>query len=126
MKKSEVESRIKGYLIKWIEPLGLRWWDIETVYHYEPEADYFKEDGSRLLAKTTVQWEYAQAIINFNLTAWRGLSEREIERNVIHELVHILVNEMREGELHHEERVVTGLTRAFLWVYEVFRKEDEE
>jgi len=40
----------------------------------------------------------------------------EIERAVVHELCHILVNEMREDEIHHEERVVTGLQKAFMWV----------
>ena len=45
-----------------------------------------------------------------------GMTPQQIERIAVHELCHILVNEMRESEMCHEERVVTMLTKAFLWV----------
>ena len=54
--------------------------------------------------------------ITIYLKAIKHLDADGIERVVIHELMHVLVNEIREGELHHEERVATQLQKAFSWV----------
>ncbi len=110
---------IRAALNKWLKPLGLLWWDV-TIHMYDDPSDLaqvFRDAGSSLtvVANTEVNWIYGTAVINLNVPALRGLSQREIERVIVHECCHILVNEMREGEAHHEERVVTGLTKAFLW-----------
>ena len=54
---------------------------------------------------------------------YAGMSNEELERTVVHELVHALVNELREGGIDHEERVVTTLTKAVLWVRDLTRDE---
>jgi predicted SprT family Zn-dependent metalloprotease len=41
-----------------------------------------------------------------------------IEKIVVHELMHVFLNEMREKGIDHEERVATMLSQAFLWVKE--------
>lgn len=74
------------------------------------------DNGDVVPAYVDANWMYASAKISVNLPAFDDMKPDEIERHVVHELCHILVNEMREGELHHEERVVTGLTKAFFWV----------
>jgi hypothetical protein len=109
----------KAAFAKWIPRLGLAWWDIEVAYYDDPReiVDRFRVDEDGLVAANlTANWMYAMAKIQINLPALAHLSPDHIERIAVHELCHILVNEMREGELHHEERVVTGLTKAFFWV----------
>lgn len=111
---------IKAAFAKWIPRLGLAWWDIEIVYYDDPNEiiQRFRiiETGEMVPANVTAQWMYADAKININLPAFELIDPGVIERVVVHELCHLLVNEMREGEIHHEERVVTQLTKAFFWV----------
>jgi hypothetical protein len=122
------QDLIKKYLKIWIYRLGRGWWEIDIRYYDDPATIVrtFSDPGNGAmltLAMTTVQWVYTQACIEINLPAFDGMEESKIERVVIHELCHILVNEMREGEIHHEERVVTGLTKAFLWTEADIEKE---
>lgn len=114
------QDLIKAAFAKWIPRLGLAWWEIEIVYYDDPYEiiNRFRiiETGEMVPANVTAQWMYADAKININLPAFEFIEMDNIERVCVHELCHLLVNEMREGELHHEERVVTGLTKAFFWV----------
>lgn len=81
-------------------------------------------DGDEAGAQVVSSWFYKTAEIDFNCLNLHDLTTVEIERTVLHELCHLLVNEMREwggkyGEReeawsHHEERVVTDLSMAFL------------
>ena len=101
----------------WTYRLGLRWWTVNTIYHKGKEARKFFSagDDETVLARTFSDWRYSMANIHINTPAFGNMTDNEIERVVVHELCHVLVNEMREGEIHHEERVVTGLQKAFLW-----------
>jgi hypothetical protein len=105
------------YFKIWTYRLGLRWWTVNVIYHKGKEARKFFAAGEdeTVLARTFADWRYSVANIHINLPAFRDMEDNEIERVVIHELCHVLVNEMREGEIHHEERVVTHLQKAFLW-----------
>lgn len=118
---------IKAAFAKWIPRLGLAWWDLEIVYYDDPGeiVQRFRQadNGGVVPAFVDSNWMYADAKISINLPAFDELDAGKIERIAVHELCHILVNEMREDEMHHEERVVTGLTKAFLWT-ESFTKED--
>lgn len=118
---------IKAAFAKWIERLGLGWWDIEVAYYDDPAEviqKFHSYEGGVAAANVSAEWMYGKAQINVNLPAIAHLNEDDIEKIVIHELCHIMVNEMREGELHHEERVVTWLTKAFLWA-EAAAREDK-
>src|SRR3990167_8555790 len=114
------EKLVKSYFKKWMRSLGLLWWSITIHYYDDPDSilEIFKsqDEGRVIFARTMVDWKYAQATIQVNLLAMKTMDGDEIERAVVHELCHILVNEMREDEIHHEERVVTGLQKAFMWV----------
>jgi hypothetical protein len=119
-------KRIKRALTKWMKPLGLEWWDV-TVECFNEPADillHFKASKDHIVpAIVFADWQYGTATILFNVPAFDGKSDDEIERIVVHELLHILVNEMREGEIHHEERVVSQLTKAIFWVTAAAKKE---
>lgn len=114
-------QKIRFYIDKWLKPLGLLWWKVDIAFIDDPkelnQKEFYRDDDI-VLARTFADWRYGTATIYFNVPAFEELSQTDIEMAVVHELVHILVNEMREGELHHEERVVTGLTKAFLWTIE--------
>lgn len=118
---------IKEAFNKWRVRLGLSWWDIELVIYDDPYEiiQRFRtiETGEMVPATVTAQWMYADAKVCINLPAFEFIEDADIERVICHELVHILVNEMREEDIHHEERVVTQLTKAFFWV-ESFARED--
>lgn len=118
---------VKAAFAKWIPRLGLAWWDLQIIYYDDPQEiiNRFRiiESGEMVPATVTAQWMYADAKISINLPAFEYIEDADIERVVVHELCHILVNEMREGELHHEERVVTQLTKAFFWVADAARSE---
>ena len=115
---------INAAMEKWTYRLGLRWWSVGAIYHKGKDAKrYFKSaEGSTILARTFADWRYCDAFVHFNLPAYDGMSADDIERVVVHELCHILVNEMNATGIDHEERVVTGLTKAFMWT-EQFAKE---
>lgn len=122
-----MRDTLKTLFGQWIDRLGLAWWEITVNYYSDPAeiVRRFHQDEDRTVAAITLaDWQYGIATIDVNLTAFDGMSPEAVEKIVIHELCHILVNEMREGELHHEERVVTGLTKAFLWATSAARKMD--
>ena len=129
-KINKTRKMVKAALDKWLKPMGLLWWDV-TINLYEDPGDVvrvFRDASSdtTVVANTAVNWIYGTATINFNVPALRGMSQRDIEKVVVHECCHILVGEMREGEAHHEERVVTGLTKAFMWVESAASVTEEE
>lgn len=111
---------VRTAMDKWTYRLGLRWWNVEAYcYKGKRARKFFKsDDDSTILARTFADWRYSEAVVYFNLPALRDMSVEEIERTVVHELCHVLVNEMRSGDIDHEERVVTGLTKAFQWTEE--------
>ena len=117
----KTQKTIQAYLEKWTYSMGLRWWKVDAYYLTGKDAK--KEFGEldnnhHIVARSFADWRYLEASIYFNMPEMRKLSNEQIENTVIHELCHVLVNEMREGALHHEERVVTCLSRAFKWTHE--------
>ncbi|KKL89323.1 hypothetical protein LCGC14_1915860 [marine sediment metagenome] len=64
------------------------------------------------------------ATVAFNISALKELDDHDLEVVVVHEMCHVLVNEMRadrggeptHGSVAHEERVVSTLAQAFLTV----------
>ncbi len=127
----EQKARIKALIPKWVYPLGLRWWKV--TFEYERDGlelgAHIENNGSaQCLARTSVRWQYLDALIVWNMPALVGTDDEELEKSFVHELCHIFVHEMREwaGEemekdkltdaIRHEERVVTQLTAAMLWL----------
>lgn len=118
MKYKKAKKLIRKYVDKWARPLGLLWWRIDLFFIVDPKTikKHFTQSGGRkTVALVFAQWEYSRASIYFNMREIEEMNNEEIEDAIIHELCHILVNEMREGGIKHEERVVTGLQRAFMW-----------
>lgn len=112
VKRSEIKGLIEEYANWWTKWLGLRYWNIKFETAKNPD-----EDG--LAGTSAVDWRYQEATITFYLKTMKHMQPDEIEKIVVHELMHIFLNEMREEGIDHEERVATMLQKAFMWVKEV-------
>lgn len=113
MNEKKINKLIRKYCKWWTHWLGLGHWIMRIVYSGEAKSS---SNGGDLDGEVVADWRYLTATITFYPANMKTLSKTAIERIVVHELVHILVNEMREDNVCHEERVVTQLQRAFVWV----------
>jgi len=119
------KKRCTRFVKMWRERLGLSHWRIDHTYHDGP----FLVDGaldSEATASCLARWQYQSASLNFNVRETEQLDDERLEEVVIHELGHILVNEMRPlnlpagwvrdaSDAAHEEHVVTLITNAILY-----------
>lgn len=121
------KERLRALAERWIKPLGLGWWQIDLIYardDYELPAGS-SSDRAHSLAHCSCDWRYADASITWNMPLVKEQSDEELQRYFVHELGHIFVSEMRWARdndhdgLDHEERVVTTLAKAFLWLREI-------
>lgn len=116
--------RIDKLAKKWIGPMGLAFWDIDVICQREEFPVH--NDGTQALATSAARWQYLHGTITFSAPGNETRSDDQLENTFVHELCHVLVNEMRmwateemaadkndEG-MHHEERVVSQMTAAFL------------
>jgi len=127
MTDSEYEAtkqKIIALADKWQEALGLKWWRIKYVY-YREGIPGTEDSKYAVLGQASVKWEYQHGTIEFNVMGLAAESDEQVERVVVHELMHVFLNEAREtGKdwLKHEERVASSLTDAFIWVRDTFGK----
>jgi len=106
----QTKKLINKYLKWWIHWTGLGFHTINTVF-----VDFW-EGGLDADAICESHWEYLEHTITFNITHLQSQSDESIEATVVHELMHIFLNEMREEGIEHEERVASTLQKAFVWV----------
>lgn len=117
-------KRIERLAEKWLKPLGLLWWHVKISYQRTPLTGANPNAPSDWVsvARCEVSWAYQDVTLTFVLTETEDMTDERLEYAFVHECSHALVNEMRgtpEGECSpHEERVVTHLARAFVWVFE--------
>ena len=119
-------KRLRAIQKKWIGPLGLKWWNrVEFVY-----LDKRKPFQSKAKATETqrpvesvmvsyIDWARQWAEIEVNLPLVATLNDDELEHTTLHELCHVMVSAMKEGNDDLEELVVTRLAMAFKWVEEL-------
>lgn len=113
----KLKAKTNKFLDKWLTMLGLRGWDIN--FYWNRELGDKIDDNFSIEAATATQYPYKTANVNFFLPSLQGKSNKDIENIVLHELIHILTDEMKDHDKDHNhcERVVTDLTNAFLWTY---------
>ncbi len=119
MRKREIKrqhKRIQAIADKWLRPLGLLWWSVEFTYRYD-RKHFRSKDGREAFAITYADWRYMRAVVEVNMKMLPNVSDEELEEYLLHEFMHILLDETGSGN-HHEERVATTLANAFLWVRE--------
>lgn len=101
-------ARIDPLLDKWMPLLGLADWTIRARYVLASQDMEYPTAQ----AECDARWQYMHAVIRFNVPELVQADDGEIEHVVVHELMHVLVNEMREDGIAHEERVCEMLARA--------------
>jgi len=104
---------LRKYVKKWKTNLYLNTWHIDFNIR-----DYLENDPGDFSTAATcnADWKYFYAVLNFSYSKMREMEETEIEKIVIHEMLHVVVNEMREDGIDHEERVVSHLTMICEWM----------
>ncbi len=127
-KKRTIKEKLDKYFQWWINRLGLRWWKIDLRWaNSKRESSYmYHDDGTIAMMDCWADWKYMKAEITINMYEFvrQNNSDDELEEIVVHELMHILLNEMKEKGIDHEERVAMTLQRAFLWVRDLRDEED--
>ena len=131
------KARIEALKERWLHVLGLSAWKINLEF---VRSDYTRDGvpapDDLAGAKTTS--EYMRATLSWNMPMVAEHDDREIERIFLHEVSHVLVNEMRptrhdtpgdnalkSEDSWHEERVCTMIGNALLWTRESLLKEPE-
>lgn len=113
------EARCQNILDLWIEPLGLAHWNL-TITFYRDKQDYQSQTGASDggVAMCDCAWQYMNMHLSLNMPRMVEFDDSALERVLVHELVHSLINEMREADPDgkHEERVVSQLVMALRWV----------
>lgn len=110
MDKKQLKVCIKKHMEWWCKWLGLNYGLVTTKFVYSWESDM---DAAAIC---DTKWQYEESAVTFNLKQLRKLNDKEIEEVVVHELMHIFLNEMREKGIKHEEHTATRLQHAFIWV----------
>jgi len=109
------KSRTARWVALWTDRLWLGQWRIRPSYVRNWTTD---EDGSGgdTIAHGWASWQYQTLTVEFNMHQLLRRPLDEQEQHVLHELLHAVVREMRDGAdmIPHEERVVTHLTNV-LW-----------
>lgn len=130
---AEQKARVERLINWWGEELGIRaCWKVDYQFireHARDEPDCVME--------TTVRWQYAHATFCVYLPVVEEQDDEDLENAVVHEYMHLLLNEMRalrdksdpltsvlwEEERCREEHAATTLARAFIWVRDKARNE---
>lgn len=118
----ETKTHLQELWQLWVGLMGLGDWELTLEYRYE--------DSGEWAMRAHTLWQYRIATISVNLPQVEDYTREELQAALIHELCHVLVAETREwgpeeryssdqvDQLKkHEERVVVGLTTAFLRAY---------
>ena len=121
--EADLKQRILALFALWQPRLGLSHWDIIYTWRREKKSP---EEGTIMSVFST--WEYQKADVWFYLPTCAEQTEQQLENAVVHELCHMLVAMMSDGESEDEnpldalkdkleELTVTHLARVFQVAY---------
>jgi hypothetical protein len=126
----EQKKRIEALIRKWIQPLGLNWWELTYVWirgtHDGSETVYApftgKNEQYACIMEVSTDYYYKTATIKFYLETIKEYED--IERYFVHELMHIFLKPMQsKGKADEEELIATHLANAFIWAREAGQKD---
>jgi len=99
---------VRKYILKWKSKLFLGMWRVDFNIRNYLSSDI--DSSFHEVARCSTKWNYFTALLEFSHVMMASMKDEEIERVIIHELMHVVVNELREHGIEHEERVVSHLT----------------
>jgi predicted acylesterase/phospholipase RssA len=107
------KKRVEKLIERWRHILWLSQWQVDVTYFREPPAEMNHGDACALM-DITPRWEYLRAHLRIHMPQVALLDADDLEKAVLHELLHCVVCEMRtnKSDVRHEERVVSHLTKA--------------
>ena len=112
MKDKKTKKVAKKYFEWWSRWLGLNYGSMNLIF-----VEFIKDaSGPDVAGTCETDWRYQETTVTLALHKLRELDRCQIEKVIVHELMHVLINEMREEGIGHEERVATNLQKAFVWV----------
>lgn len=106
-------DRIKS-LHKWGRALGLGSWAIRHEYCRQADDLAHPEDADAV-ATCRADWRYLRATVGWNIWQLSALTDKELEKTYVHELMHVFLNELQKKGMDHEERVAETLAVAIIW-----------
>lgn len=114
-----LQAKIQGWIDAWADRMWLNWWDVHIVWYRGDIPDSNREavpPGRKALMDCTPDYRYFEATIRVNLERALDFGDDYLENVVIHELAHIVLNEMRDWKpsrkgMKREERVATHLQK---------------
>ena len=123
----QAKQFILGKSSSWIYRLGLERWEVLFDFDYMPLPISVEPTPFPVVMTVEVCWPIRQCIIRVNMEQVIGRIYDNTEKDILHELIHVMINEMRADlysskptpnscacEHDHEERVVTDLT-SVIW-----------
>lgn len=112
-------GRLRFYTERWAHTIGLGWWNINREF-VRSVGDLAHPEDAEASAVCRADWRYLHATIGFNIWTMTGLDDKQIERIVIHELMHVFLDEAARGKGSHDhiERVAETLALGFRWLRE--------
>lgn len=127
------QARVQALMEKWKEILPVSTWLIRPRYHRDGVDK--KGHKSDAVATTEPNWAYLHAGIDWNMPEVEDASDDDLENYVIHEYVHILIDELTRYALRREgydgltadwaqvEHVTSMLTLGIRWAYNAGKEE---
>lgn len=82
--QDQIEASIEAISDNLVERLELGW--LRIVHRYETRAD-----GERVVAEAVADWEYRQVSIVWSVGVALTLSNDELRRVLLHELIHAMI-----------------------------------
>lgn len=120
------KEKIEASFDWWKKWLGLNWLRQIQLSFTDNQALF---SGDLVFARCISDWKYCEATVYVNNRQLEQIDVDDIEYAIIHELIHIFTQELRDAKedmCDHEERVVTRLAQAFLWVRDRTRDENSK
>lgn len=121
------KDRVQAMMEKWKAILPLGTWLITPRYHRDGVDK--KGHKSDAVATTTPNWVYLHASIDWNMPEVEDATDAELESYVVHEYVHILIDELvryatRQDDYEgltadwaNVEHVTSTLTLGIVWAH---------
>jgi len=137
MTKAQLKSKVSKMVWQVAPYLGMdRHWTFTATYKdkIEPDINYGIVGGCESL------WEYKQCALIISVDAVKDYSDRELRSFLTHELLHAVLQEMREwgngwesldgdskeykSKMKHEEHVVTMMTAGYMEAFDKIFKDN--
>jgi len=119
------KARVEALIKRWQTPMGLGYWRIDRTY-WQTAAEFRAwdkdQDDDNTVLVACPDWRYMQCTIHVNCEATAELSDWALEQDIVHELAHCHIDELRwlfaevtPDVRNHIEHVTEAVAKALVW-----------